>query len=100
MTTSAPIPHAYVATTPTSHLPHTTPSCIAKPKLLDELSEEKQAYVVDFLNDTVFAEEDEEQQVESVDQLSHVLRDGIVLCKYVPTSLSGQIMHARLIRFF
>lgn len=96
MTTSATIPHAYVATTPTSHLPHTT-TCIAKPKLLDELSEERQAYVVDFLNSTVFVQEDEEQQVESVDQLSDVLRDGIVLCKYVPTSLSGQIMHARLI---
>ncbi|CDH49786.1 related to ser thr protein kinase [Lichtheimia corymbifera JMRC:FSU:9682] len=90
MTTSATIPHAYVATTPTSHLPHTT-TCIAKPKLLDELSEERQAYVVDFLNSTVFAEEDEERQVESVDQLSHVLRDGIVLCKLLNILRPGTV---------
>ena len=90
MTTAATSTHAYVATTPASHLPHTM-HCIAKPKLLDELSEEKQTYVVDFLNETVFAEQNEEQQVENIDQLGYILRDGIVLCKYVyGTSLSGQ----------
>lgn len=85
MTAATTTTHGYVATTPTSHLPHTMP-CISKPKLLDELSEEKQAYVIEFLNNTVFADEDEEQQVESIDQLSDVLRDGIVLCKYVRSS--------------
>ncbi|KAI9319388.1 calponin homology domain-containing protein, partial [Dichotomocladium elegans] len=73
---------------PVNHVYHTT----IKPRLLEDLYEEEQQFIVDYLNRTVFAQD---QRSITFDDLSHELKDGIALCKLVNSIRPGTIKNIK-----